>query len=62
MPVVHFSGVGQSLCDSNLDMIEISADQVSTFTHDGAVCLRGLFKKEWLEDLTLGLEKNVAEP
>ena len=43
-------------------MIEISADQVSAFTQDGAVCLRGLFEKEWLEDLSLGLEKNVAEP
>ena len=43
-------------------MIEISAHQVSAFTQDGAVCLRGLFKKEWLEDLSLGMEKNVAEP
>ena len=35
-------------------MIEISADQVNTFTQDGAVCLRGLFTNEWLEDLSQG--------
>ena len=43
-------------------MIEISPEQISTFAHDGAVCLRGLFKKEWLEQLALGLEKNLADP
>ena len=43
-------------------MIEISPEQISTFAHDGAVCLRGLFKKEWLEQLARGLEKNLADP
>ena len=43
-------------------MIKISPEQIRTFAHDGAVCLRGLFKKEWLEQLSLGLEKNLTDP
>jgi len=36
--------------------------QIDTFRNDGVVCLRGLFKKHWLESLAVGVEKNFTDP
>ena len=41
---------------------KISAEQITEFQQNGAICLRGLFDKDWLEQLAVGVEKNFADP
>ena len=40
----------------------ISREEIDAFDRDGAICLRGLFDRQWLERLAAGLEKNFADP
>ena len=32
------------------------------FASDGVVCLRQVINPDWIEQLTAGLERNVADP
>ena len=40
----------------------ITPEEIETFARDGVVCLRGLFDKDWVEELRRGLARNRAEP
>ena len=40
----------------------ITPEQITEFQEKGAICLRGLFDKEWLDQLAVGVEKNFADP
>ena len=40
----------------------IGADVIDEFDRTGAVCLRGLFARDWLEKLADGVKKNFAAP
>ena len=45
-----------------LGAIQISDSLIDEFEHQGAVCLRGLFTRDWLDRLAAGVEKNFANP
>lgn len=45
-----------------MSTLNISASQIEEYEQNGAVCLRGLFKQDWVERLAAGLEKNFADP
>ena len=40
----------------------VSAEEIDAFDRDGAVCLRGLFDRNWLDSLARGLDRNFADP
>lgn len=40
----------------------VSSSLVEEFATNGAVCLRGAFEQSWLDRLSVGLEKNFANP
>ncbi len=40
----------------------ISRSQIDDFRRDGVICLRGRFDIEWLDKLSLGMEKNFNDP
>ena len=45
------------------DMLaRIAEDEVEAFQRDGAVCLRGIFDRAWIDLVAAGVEKNLAEP
>ena len=35
----------------------ISQKEVNSFQQHGAICLRGIFKQKWLDQLAVGIEK-----
>ena len=39
-----------------------SPGEIAAYERDGAVCLRGVFTREWLDLLARGVERNLAEP
>jgi len=41
---------------------KISDAQVEEFQRSGAVCVRGVFDQNWLNELAAGVEKNFANP
>jgi ectoine hydroxylase-related dioxygenase (phytanoyl-CoA dioxygenase family) len=45
-----------------MSTINIPEATVDEFEQKGAVCLRGLFSQEWLDQLAIGVEKNFADP
>ncbi len=40
----------------------LSDADISRFSEDGVICLRGLFEPKWMTHLSTGLEKNFADP
>lgn len=40
----------------------IAAADIADFQRDGAICLRGVFAREWVEALRVGVARNFAEP
>jgi ectoine hydroxylase-related dioxygenase (phytanoyl-CoA dioxygenase family) len=40
----------------------IEAEDVTRFQEDGAVCLRGVFSREWLVQVEAGIARNLIEP
>lgn len=40
----------------------LSKQDIDAFQNDGAVALRGVFSKEWIEKLARGLDKNMEDP
>lgn len=40
----------------------ISSRDIESFQRDGAVCLRGLFDKKWIDIVRQGIEKTIADP
>jgi ectoine hydroxylase-related dioxygenase (phytanoyl-CoA dioxygenase family) len=44
------------------NLIRLSDADISSFSDDGVICLRGLFESKWVERLSVGLEKNFADP
>ena len=47
--------------DETLERV-ISEDDIRTFHEEGAVCLRGVLSREWLDTLAEGFEQAVASP
>ena len=46
-----------------MEVAELVTDElVAAYSRDGAVCLRGAFGPGWVDTLTAGIERNVAEP
>ena len=46
-----------------MEVAELVTDElVAAYSRDGAVCLRGAFGSGWVDTLTAGIERNVAEP
>ncbi|MGI9335506.1 MAG: phytanoyl-CoA dioxygenase family protein [Gammaproteobacteria bacterium] len=45
-----------------MNTLDIAETDLDAFTHDGAVCLRGLFDRSWLNRLAVGVVKNFADP
>ncbi len=43
-------------------MPPISEAEIAAYRRDGAVCLRGLFDREWLTLLAEAVDRNMAEP
>ena len=44
----------------NADLL--SEDQINQFSQDGAICLRQVFDRKWLDKLSKGVEHNFREP
>ena len=40
----------------------ISDEEVRQFQEDGAICLRQVFDQRWVDEVTTGVERNIAEP
>ena len=40
----------------------ITVADVAAYRRDGAVCLRGIFDRDWLDLLAAGMERNIAAP
>lgn len=40
----------------------VTSEEVASFQRDGAVRLRGVFAKRWIEAAAAGIERNLAEP
>ena len=40
----------------------ITHQHIVDFATDGVVCLRQVINPDWIEQLTAGLERNVADP
>lgn len=40
----------------------VSEAEVAAFQRDGAVCLRGIFDRSWLDELAAGIERNLQAP
>ena len=40
----------------------VTDSDIEAFQRDGAICLRGVFNQEWLDKVSVGIEKNVASP
>ena len=40
----------------------VSEEIVTTFEHDGVVCLRAVFDEDWLETVGAGMERNFEDP
>ena len=40
----------------------VNEEDVRRFQEDGAVCLRNIFDKTWIEKLEKGVKKNLADP
>lgn len=40
----------------------VTAEEIEAYRTEGAVCLRGVFDREWLELLAAGVERNLKEP
>ncbi|MCZ6695150.1 MAG: phytanoyl-CoA dioxygenase family protein [Acidobacteria bacterium] len=48
---------------SGLDIAKLVKDEeIEMFERDGAVCLRSMFKRHWLDSLARGVERNMADP
>lgn len=48
---------------SGLDIAKLVKDEeIEMFERDGAVCLRSVFKRHWLDSLARGVERNMADP
>lgn len=45
-----------------MNEVMLTAAMIDEFEHNGAVCVRGLFEADWLEQLAIGIEKNFADP
>lgn len=43
-------------------LARITEDDVEAFQQDGAVCLRGVFDRNWVDRVAAGVERNLAEP
>ena len=44
-------------------VVELVTDElIDAYSRDGAVCLRQAFGPEWIDTLTAGIERNIAEP
>lgn len=39
-----------------------SESDIAAFERDGAICLRGVFERRWLELMAAGIEKEIATP
>ena len=51
------------MSNAELDLSEVITHQhIVDFATDGVVCLRQVINPDWIEKLTAGLERNVAEP
>src|SRR5262249_43172992 len=57
-PRVRYPGV------SGVDGIGMSPSEsdIAAFERDGAICLRGVFERRWLELIAAGIEKEIATP
>lgn len=50
--------VGRNLSTS----IQVTEDQIRDYQENGAVCLRGVFSKKWLDLADLGIQINMKQP
>lgn len=42
--------------------MKIDEKTIEEYQENGAVCLRNVFSKEWLDIIEMGIEKNLASP
>ena len=43
-------------------LARVTDQDVEAYQRDGAVCLRGVFARDWVDRVAAGVEKNLAEP
>ena len=41
---------------------DLSQEQVERYQEDGAILLKGVFDKAWIESIKAGIQKNMEEP